>query len=547
MSLSAGDPLLDIVSFVALLAAVGLSVVVLGRYSDREAPFRPLRERFVFGIPWGTLVVVGLVYAFYYLVQGGGADGGPVTTAFRSWSLFYPFGLVFSSFAHANESHLIGNLLGTVAFAPIVEFAWGHYAPEDAPSTGSWLERPAGRITAFVGLVFLAGLAGSLFVPGAVIGFSGVVFALAGFALVARPVLTVFAILGVQVLRLFRSALLDPVVTATARPRFVSPSWADIALQGHLFGMLLGVLLAVALLRIRDERPELLYIWFAALVFAVMRTMYAIYWYLGADSFVLYRGLGTAGVFLLATVVGLAVYADRTPVSRLRVSSGQVAVVCIVLLVGMVAVSGLAYNVSGVSPGPDVEEGMTVGDYRVAYVEDVEDRYISSVTLPLVGGLSAEVSGVVVASDRRNAWELARSKQRLAFDGAATIPVGGATWRDTVYLNRTAWAVLGGNTTYKVYGSHASANTDRELLFAADPAQAALTLNHSRVRIAPTTEFYEIVVTRNGSELAAGPIPAAGSNVTLANITFAREGRELFARHDGTAVRLAEFKLRAER
>lgn len=542
MPLAAGDPLLDALSLLALLAAVALSVVVIRRYSDRDALLEPLRERFVFGIPWGTLVVVGFLYAFYYLVQGGGADGGPITTAFRSWSLFYPLGLLFSSFAHASESHLIGNLLGTAAFAPIVEYAWGHYPGEDGARTSALLERPAGRIAAFVGIVLLVGLAGSLFVPGAVIGFSGVVFAMAGFALVARPVLTVFAILGVQALRLLWSALLDPVVTATARPRFVSPSWADIALQGHLFGLLVGVLLAVALLRIRDERPDLLYIWFATLVFAVTRSMYAVYWYLGADSFVLYRALGTAGVFFLASVVGLAVYADRTPASRLRISSGQAAVAIVVVIVSMVAVSGLAYNVSSVSPGPDVEDGMTVGDYRVAYVEDVEDQYISSVTIPFLGGLSTEVSGVVVASDSRNAWELARSKRRLAFDGGATIPVGGATWRETVYVNRTAWSLLGKNTTYKVYASQGDA--DRELLYAADPAEAALTLNHSRVAIAPTTDFYEIVLTRNGSEIGTAPVPAAGSSVTVANITFAREGRELFARHDGTAVRLAEFKLR---
>lgn len=545
------ETLFRLVSIGALAGTLILSLVIVTRFGDRDV-FEPLHERFVFGLPWGTLVVLLGVYLVFYLVQGGGRDGGPIITAFRSWSFWYPEGVLFSSFAHASNSHLTSNLLGTVAFAPIVEYAWGHYPPEEndgnVDDSGGMRHQlfatPPGRIALFVAGVFAVGLLDSLFVPGAVIGFSGVVFAFAGFALVVRPLLTVLAMLGIRAVRLVRNALLDPWLTATAEPQFISPSWADVALQGHLFGLLVGVALAVGLLRLREQRVNLTYIWFAALVFAVTRSMYAIYWYLGTDRFVLYLALGTAGVFALASLIALAALpTDRRLLARRNRGPEirDVALGLLLVTILTVAVAGVAYNTVSVSPGDDIAGGIDAGDYTVTYVTDVEDQYISAVEVPFVGeALSVNVSGVVVVSDDRNIWELSRSSNRLAFDGGAAIPVGGSTWRETVYIDRTEWAFLDGNTTYKVYGQHV--DRDRKLLYTDDPAVADARLAGSTVSIEPTEEFYDIVVEQNGSVVGTRTVPAHNETVSIGGITFERVEDDLFAIYEQTEIRLAEFR-----
>jgi len=528
----------EVGGLVALVGALAVSLVVLARLS--ESPLTtPLRERFVLGVPWGTAIVVVGVSLVYYVLQGGGKPGGPVVAGFTSWSLWYPQGLVLSAFSHSSDAHLLGNMLGTVAFASVTEYAWGHYP---TASTTRW-ETPARRIGLFVVSTVLVGLASGLFVPGAVIGFSVVVFAFAGFALVMRPRLTVAAIVALPVVGLLREAVLNPLVTARSRPVFVTPSWADIALQGHLFGMVVGVVLAVALLRARETRLDIRHVWFATLVFAVTRSMYAVYWYEGADQFVLFRAAGTAGVFLLATLVALAACEPDWPLSRVTsVDTGTVAVGLLVVTLAALAVSGLAYNLVSVSPEENVEEGIAVEDYRVAYVEDASDQYIAAVELPGVGSpLSANVSGVVVASDRRNAWHLSVPASRLAFEGNTTVAVGDSTFHETVDINRTEWQFTGGNSTHRVVGRH---DGDQTVLFTSEPATGRLRINGSAIRIEPAKEFYNVTVERNNSTVGSVRIPSGGETVEIANITFERTGSELLGRHEDTEIAVATYRVR---
>jgi membrane associated rhomboid family serine protease len=537
MTLAVDETLLASASLVALVAALALSVAVLVRFSD-SGRLDPLRERFVLGVPWGTATVLAGLAVVYYLVQGGGSDGGPVVQGFRSWSVWYPQGTLFSSFAHASQSHLVGNAFGTLAFAPVVEYAWRHY-----PAGSTRIRQPAARIGAFVLGVAAVGIAGAVFVPGAVIGFSGVVFALAGFALVVRPLAAVLAILGVRVVRLLYRAFTDPVVTAEARPRFVSPSWADTALQGHLFGLLVGILLALALLGLRDRRPELRHVFFAALVFAVVRSLYAIYWFLGADEFVLFRAAGAAGVLLFATLVALA---TRPRDWRLRVGPppATVATGLLGLAVVALAVSGLAFSLVLVSPGEAVQDGVDVRDYTVAYVDGAQDQYVSAVEVPGLGSpLSATQSGVVVASDRRNAWGLDVSAGELAFEGDATVTVGGVTWRESVYVDRTEWAFLDGNSTFRV---EAYEDDRWQVLHTDSPAVSDSRIHGANVSIAATAGGYDLRLERNGSTVFDGPVPGENETATVGEVTFAREGDDLFARYGESDIRLAEF-IRSQR
>ncbi|PSQ63254.1 MAG: rhomboid family intramembrane serine protease [Halobacteriales archaeon SW_8_66_22] len=399
------EPVFELASFGALLVALVLSGLVLTRFSQDDRLLSPLRERLVLGVPWGTMIVMALVYAIYLYVQGGEEWSGPIVVGFRSWSLWYPQGI-------------------------LSEYAFSHYPQQcGSQSFGSWRANPFARIGVFVVGVVLVGLAGALLVPGAVIGFSGVVFAFAGFAVVTRPITTVLAIVGIQVVSLLRRAFIAPFEVAVTEPTVVTPSWANTALQGHLFGLLVGVILAALLVQSRGDWPRLRSIWFAALVFAVSRSMHALYWYRGADEFVFFRAIGTAGVLVMASLIALTVLSWEEPFwEGSDISAGHVALGLLVAVLCALSLVGVGYNLVSFTPDQGADDGIEVRDYTVTYAEDVENEYISAFDVPVVReSLSVNMSGVIVTSGERNAWALDTSKERLAQYGGSLVVVGDAT------------------------------------------------------------------------------------------------------------------------
>ena len=541
-ALGIDETLLRIVSLGALAGALLLCGFVLARLGEDENRLvAGLRERFVFGIPWGTAIVILLVYAIYYLVQGGGKPGGPIVVGFRSWSLWYPESILLSSFTHASESHLMGNLFGALAFAPIAEYAWRH-CPENREDErmGDWWDNHYLRIAVFVLAVFVVGVLGSLIVPGPVIGFSGVVFAFAGFALVTFPIATVLAILGVQVVRLVYRSVTDPWVVAVSQEQFVRPWWVDVAIQGHLYGLLVGVLLAGLLLQYRGRSPNIRHVFFAAVVFTVSRSLQYIYWPLGNERYVLFQAIGTAAVLVLALLIAVAVFGEeRMFISRIDLRVHTAGAGVLLSLVLALAVLGIPYNLVSVDGGQELDDGIEVRDYTVTYAENVPDRYASSLNLPVYQGPSVNVSGVIVASDERNIWERRIPAGELASQGSATVVLGDATWRETVRIQRTTWRVTGGNSTYKVFGQRG--DKPRQL-FASEPAIARPVIDGSRIAIQPSEDFYNVAVIENESVLGFEQIPPGGENVTVADITFERDDKKLIAVHERTAIQIGRFE-----
>jgi membrane associated rhomboid family serine protease len=531
---------LEPLSLVALLLA-GLASLLLLRGSHDEGRLTDrLRRRFVLGVPWGTLIVVGGVLAVYVFLQGGGRPGGPVVVGFRSWGFTYPFGMLTAAFAHANSAHITGNLLGTLVFAPIAEYAWSHYPTQrGSHSFGGRWHNPFARIGLFVLGVVLVGLATSLFTPGALIGFSGVVFAFGGFAIVTRPLLTVGGLLAERVVRLGYRAVLDPVLFARASERFVSPGWADIAIQGHAQGLFIGMLVGFWVVRSRDEWPGYRRVWFATLVFAASKSLFAIYWYLSGSAYVLFRGVGTAAIVVLAIVVASALAErDRRLVDRIDLSRRELAVGVIVALVIAISLVAVPYNLADTGPGPAAADGVEVGDYTITYAEEVPNRYVSSVTVPYVrDSLTVNTSGVIVTSDRRNAWERVVPAGRLASAGCATVALGGAGWRETVVVERSGWSAVNGGSTYTV-SVHHDGGTETQV-FASDPVIVQATLNESRVRIRPTEEGYALDVARTDAPDVSGRLPEPGETTTIGGIIFNRTDGALRAAVDGTRVTIA--------
>jgi len=540
-------PLVAWGSLGALLVGVVVSVLALVRLSDWQ-PVATARRRLLLGAPLGTVLTVLLLNVVFWVVQGG-ADGEPVVVGFRSWSLFYPVGMVTAAFAHNGLAHLTGNVLGTLVFAPIAEYAWSHYPTErGSVSFGSLGTNPFVRLGVFLAAVLAVGLATSLFTPGALVGFSGVVFAFAGFALVTRPLLAVAAVVGQRVVGLVYFGLQNPVLTASTQTRVVAPSWANVAIQGHTLGLVVGVVLGLLVLRRRGRAPDVRHVWFAALVFAVSQTLYAFYIPLSTERFVLFRGAGTAAVFLLAAVVATAAAeTDRTVLARIDLSRREVATGLLLAVVFALALVAVPYNLTAVSgevnPRDPNATAVEVRDYTVAYVEGVPNQYVAGVETPVVGGgLSVNESGVVVTSDSRNAWEVVVSRGQLAFRGQASVPVGGLGWRDRVVVNRTQWSATGGGTAYKVYLRRPG--EPRILAFGSDPAAAGPVVNGTTVRVAPASgpKGYRVEILENDTVAATAPVPTAGANRTLRGLTFNRTGSKLRVVEDDTVVTIATYR-----
>ena len=525
---------------------VSLAVVFyLARPAGRWT--RTLRKRLYLGVPWGTLVAVCLVASFYLFVQDGLSNPrNPVELPFRAYSYLYPLGMLTAGFAHSGLGHVTSNLLSTLVFGSLAEYAWSHFPERDPGGPPSRLSYPFVRITVWVGAIAAVGVGTSLFGLGPVIGFSGVVFAFVGFSLVRFPIATVVAALSTGILTGLYGALLTPELQRTASETFSTPWWAGIAIQGHALGLLVGVAAGVALLYRRGVRPRPEHVWIAALAFVVDRGLWAIYLPEGSETFRLFRALGMACVFVLAALIaGGATATPRSLSSVIDLSRREAAyglLVALTLSLALVAVPLNLYAVEDPEAGLEGADTVAVGDYTVAYVEDVDNRFVPA--LPVPGDRNQTISridasGVIVVSEQRNIWWEEVSARRLAAQGAATVRLGGATWNEDVRANRTTWNVAGGNATYHVRLGRSTAET-RPVVFRADPAESDAVLDGRNVSIAPAGEGFEVVVSRHNETVGRSALPGGNRTVTAGGIAFVREERSVFAERDGTRVRIAQ-------
>jgi membrane associated rhomboid family serine protease len=584
------------------LVAVALAVVYLTDRPD-GAWTRALRSRFLLGVPWGTLVVVAGVVGVYLFVQSGLENPDrPVVIPFRSWSYLYPEGLFWSSFAHANRGHITGNLLSTLVAGGIAEYAYGHFPrgrdvddetgtvraalPSrdalrrvrseglSALSLGRERSRRSslagGRslarnpyVRAFVvvpGATVLFGVVSALFALGPVIGFSGVVFALWGFALVFYLVGTVAALTGSTLAGVTYEALRNPVVTAGSSGSYGPPWWANIAVQGHAFGLIAGILAAAWLVRRRratgvdfsggESRTAALAAFGAVLLFGTSRRLWAVYWYLGNERYELYRAVGFGLLAVLAAIVALAVAGKDEPVRpraavpdpetiRGAVRSVTPAAAGFLLLASALAVvagPAVVPNLVAVDEGDLPGDPIEVEGYQVTYAEDVEDQVVSAVDVEAFGrSTTVNTSGVIVKNADREIWTTAVSRGNLAFWGYRAVDVGGTGWRETVWVQRVGWVAANGGPTYRV---DAIRNETRSTLFTSEPARAEPRVDGRNVTVAAVTGGFELRVAHEG-ETERVTLPAANETVTTGGLAFVREGDAVFAERGETRVRIA--------
>ena len=592
----------------AVVLAAACSILLVWWLDDvRGERVAALRSCFLFGVPWATLLVIAFVLGVYLFVQGGiDSWQAPVVIPFRAWSYLYPLGMLTAPFSHAGSGHLLGNLVGTLSFAPIAEYAWGHYSDErdDSLPASALQASPIGRILSFFLAVLAVGLLTSFFALGPVIGFSGVVFAFAGFAVVYYPLATVIALAAGKVLQLLYSALSNPVTVASASPSFAPPWWAGIAIQGHALGLLCGVLAGVLLVRRREHRPSAFSLWVGVLLLGVSQSLWAVYWYRGGETFVLFRAMGTVLVFALAGLVAVGVATpdrpslldrDRGRRSALDVDLGlglntdfdvgrsvrRVATAVLVAsLLGM-AVPAVPVNLtavsdervgdvsgSGVSASPVPSNALSPNGSAVGS-DGASDPNVSNASVLRANG-TIEIRGYTIRYAERVQNQLVSVIDVSAFGETTAVNTSGVIvtnadreiWTTAVSKSRLGFAGsatvrVGGlgwsealgvrRTGWSVAGGNStykiylrSGEEDRRLAYAAPPATAEPVLDGKNVSIAPRREGFAVVVSRNNTILGRAPIPRKNGSVSVAGLTFERREGRLVAAYGATELQVAE-------
>jgi len=545
---------------VVLVVTGVISVGVLYRIAAPRGRWaRRVRSRLLLGVPWGTLIVLLFVFSVYLFVQGAYSGDifdprQPVTYAFTAWSYEYPLGVLTAAFSHSGFGHFFGNALGLIVFGSITEYAYSHFSLDRGSQTHrSAGENPYVRLLGFVVAVLGIGVLTAAFAPGPIIGFSGVVYALAGFALVYRPFTALGGILVIDLLSRLYGAFTSPVGTFSPNVQYVGVWFADIAVLGHILGFAIGVLIAVTLLTRRDERVPPVRIWTALVLYGLLEGLWLAYLPLDNGRYVLLRAVGVAFIFLVASVALVAATRSARPAipwpSRFSAtlqdsvpSRGTVATGAIVFSLVFLATVGAATHLRTVDSTDLPNDPVKIRDYQVGYSENVTNEIYTIVDVPgLRSDQVVQSSGVIVYSEERNVWEVATSTSRLASNGYARVVVGGVGWRETVWVTRTGWSVVGGTETYRVR-LHPPDGPAR-LAFTSEPATAEAVIANRSISLQAAGTDFEITVDKGNQTIGIGAIPEDGANTTVGDIRFDRRGRNLYASYEGTLVRVANKKV----
>lgn len=509
---------------IVVVALLIVSGVVLARNTPAKSWYDQLGERLFLGVPWGTLLAACGLLSMYLFVQGGIASWhDPVTVPYVARTYFDPHGMVAGPFAHQDAGHLIGNLTALFVVGPVAEYIYGHY---DGERFG-----PVGRAASFVFGLFVVGLLTGLFSWTSLIGFSGVTFALAGFVLVRYPIVSVLIVVFRELVSEIIHALEDPILTSNEMG--TAAQWFDVAIQGHAFGFLVGVLCGIILLRHRNEQPPSFgRLWLGALLVTTSKALWA-WWVPGIDGSVVYPGLGIGLVLTSALIIAYAVRVDdRRFLGRLTRS--EVATVLLVGVLVFVTVLAVPVHLTTVEAG-NTDNAVQVGEYAISYQEGPAVRTTQAGDLPNAFRSGSPVQGgVVVVNDEREFWTLDTNEDELEATGETTVRLGGLGWDKTIGIERKGWETDSG-VVYTVRFD--TADEPPEQVFASDPADVDTVVDGREISIESNGESFVLVIEGEGTERVS--IPEEGNAVSAGGITIYHEDGRLIAGDDDSRTVIA--------
>ena len=499
-----------------LVLSVALIFLALAAYLVRPSVLheavRRTRARFVAGLPLGTFVIVGVNVAFFFVAQRA-YTGDVLTVPYLSWSYTYPTGFLTGPVGHANVSHIVGNLTAAVVFAPVVEYIVGHKVDlSGEPSRHPVVRALVGVPLAWYGVgVFL-----SLFSWGPSIGFSGVVYFFFGFVIVFYPVVSVGLIVVTDAFRTLFNALRRPVTASSPGETFVTPSWANVALDGHVLGLLVGVGVAILLARRRGRRIDGYRVGAAVFVIGLAQGLYAV-WTLDGSTYVLYRAVGVAFVGFLAVLLGYAAEVESSSPPFLQLDAfaprRAVSVSAVVVPIVVLCVVGFVTGLGSVSTVDNVQT-VEVGGYSVWYGEDVENERVVSVPFIDAAPVNFTVSGVIVTNENRGIWYRVASKERLRTDPSRSFLVGGIGWHDEVEVERVGLRSSTGNSSYSVL---VTARNETRAVYDSPPARTRTTVDGWHLNLTVDDGERAVRMRRGGQSRT---VPLRNRTFTVEGVTF---------------------------
>jgi membrane associated rhomboid family serine protease len=518
----------------ASYAVLSLVIVLLAFVAYWTRPYvahellRLSSRRLIYGLPLGTFVIVGVNVAFFLLAQRAYGGGNVLTIPFISWSYGYPLGFLTAPIGHASLSHILGNLLTTLVFAPVAEYVIGHKSSR----------RPLVRALVVIPLAWYAvGVFISVFSLGPSIGFSGVLFFFFGFVVVFYPVVSVGLIVVSSVFRTVVGALRSPVSVESTVETVTTPSWANIAVDAHALGFLLGVGLAVIFARRTERNVDGYRVGAAVLLVGLAQGLHLV-WLADGSSYVLYRGFGVALVAVLAlfAAYGSAVESSAPPVLGMdelparRALSVAALAVPVVLLCG----TGFVTGFGAVSTVDDVDT-VEVGDYSVWYGEGVENQRVFSIPLIEFTPANFTSSGVIVTSDQRGVWRREVTARGLRSNPNRTFLVGGLSWDEEVRVERVGMTSPTGDDSYSVFVT--SGNESRPV-FDSSPAETGVKIDGWSLDLSVTDGDRSVTMERDGTRR----VVYLGSQPTeVEGVTFEVEERRIVASSGDTEAVLGRI------
>lgn len=541
--------MLDVVLSPTILWPLALLVVLVGGFavalrlqSGRFPVRRRLQQRFILGVPWGSVLTIGGLLICYAIVQRGlWSWSDPLWIPFVNWSYLYPTGVILGPFTHAGPGHLMSNLFSAALLAPLAEYIWGHYSEESrSADVRGILARPYVRaIIVFPAAVIGVGLLTSILAWGPVIGFSGVVFAFAGFVVVRYPLTTVITIVSTTVLSDLVSAASNPYVIEEVRTELTTPWWVGISIQGHLVGFLIGAVLGVILLTYRHEnhRPGPIRLWFGLVLVMVMMSLWAIWFPAEGDQYILYRGAGMLLVLGLVAAITIATVTKSRPLVG-AVTRRQLAIMGILLPILVIALVAIPMNTIAVTSYDRPPHAATAEDYTIQYGDTVPNPVEPGFTIPFWDPEPGTSSGVIVSSQDRQLWTEAISRNELARTGDDTIRVGGLTWSESINVSRIGWSPVGNESVYRVM-VESDATSPTESYHSPSRLIEPVIANHS-IRLNSTEAGFFIIVTGPNGDQTEAMVPDENETSEVGELQIDRSDGSLYAEYNSTRVPIAE-------
>ncbi|MFB6284466.1 MAG: rhomboid family intramembrane serine protease [Halobacteria archaeon] len=512
------------------LLAVAFCFLAAGLYMRTELLFTALnkaKSRWVLGLPIGSVLLIILNLVFYLTAQNGlDHPSNPLIIPFFTWSYGYPLGFLASPISHANVGHISANLMATAVFAPAAEYIIGHKNHR----------RPVFAAGGFAASWYLVGVLLALFSWGPSAGFSGVVFALFGFVTVYHPVKGVALLVLKQVADTFFDAVAQPVVVEKAGETFQSPWWANIAVESHALGFLVGIILGVYLAKHRDVELDGFLTGGALLTVGVIQNLYI--WNTGGP--VLYRGVGLGGITVASVLIGYAVSLEtRTKplrnVSKLDIRRTASVLILLTPLLFMATVA-VTLNTSSVVSPPHDTAVETVG-YSITYEENVTNRKFSNNPLVQQAPVNFTVSGVIVSNPGRGIWIQQITAEELKNAEEKTFYVGGLTWEKEIQVKRRSISGALGNESYSV---NVSIPNGSKTVFEGQTAEAGVRLQDWNLSLRNNgTKNFAVLSKNNVTE----SIELSSNSSAIQGVKFVVRDRKVVATtRNGTKVPVARIK-----